>query len=140
MSKMDLLRRLRRLSGGERRLLLHSSLLLSLASVAVAVLPFRIAIRFGSVPLGGGSGSVDECVWAVEAASRRLPWRTACIEKGLVVQRLLRSGGIDALLHYGARHHPQTDKLEAHVWVTVAGRAVIGGTEASDFALIATYP
>jgi hypothetical protein len=70
----------------------------------------------------------------VEAAARRLPWRTACIQKGLAVQRMLRSSGIDAVLHYGARHRPVTGKLEAHVWVTVDGRAVAGGEE------IASYP
>jgi hypothetical protein len=53
---------------------------------------------------------------------------------------MLRSSGIDAVLHYGARHHPVTGKLEAHVWVTVDGRAVAGGEDAPQFAEIATYP
>jgi hypothetical protein len=140
MSKTGLLQQLRRLSSAQRRLLLRASALLGFASVAVALLPFRRAIRFGLVPLSGGGASVADCVWAVEAASRRLPWRTLCIEKGLVVQRLLRSHGVNAILHYGARHHPRSGKLEAHVWVTVDGRAVIGGAAAQDFALIATYP
>jgi hypothetical protein len=132
--------RLRRLSGRQKRLLLRAVLLLGLASAAVALLPFRIAVRFGSLRLGSGKVSPNECIWAVEAAARRLPWRTMCIEKGLAVQRMLRSGGVDAVLHYGARHHLQTGRLEAHVWVTVDGRAVIGGAEAADFAPIATYP
>jgi len=140
MSRDGLLQRLRRLSNGQRRLVMRASMMLGLASAAVAILPFRLAIRFGSVPLGASGGSADDCVWAVQAVSRRLPWRSACIEKGLAVQRLLRSAGTNALLHYGARHHPGTAKLEAHVWVTVDGRPVIGGEEAKDFALIATYP
>ena len=97
-------------------------------------------MRFGSVRLGEGRASPDECVWAVEAASRRLPWRTVCIEKGLTVQRMLRSAGTDAILHYGARHDQESGKLQAHVWVTVDGRDVIGGGEAADFAQIAVYP
>ena len=71
--------------------------------------------------------------------SRRLPWRTKCIEKGLAVQRLLRSGGVDALLHYGARH-AENGMLEAHVWVSVDGETVIGGDEAPGFAELAQYP
>jgi hypothetical protein len=63
-----------------------------------------------------------------------------CIEKGLVVQRLLRGGGVDAILHYGARHNPDTSRLEAHVWVTVDGESVIGGAEATGFAEVAKYP
>ena len=140
MSRLGMLQRLRRLSDRQRHLLLRASVLLGLAWIAVALLPFRKAIRFGSVPLGDGGAPVEDCLWAVEAASRRLPWRTMCIEKGLVTQRMLRSGGTDAVLHYGARHEARTGKLEAHVWVTVDGRAVIGGAEAPDFALIASYP
>ena len=140
MSRVGLIQRMRRLSSERRRLFLQASVLLGLASVSIAFLPFRVAIRFGSVPLGSGDATADDCVWAVQAASRRLPWRTLCIQKGLVVQRLLRSRGTNALLHYGARHHPAGGKLEAHVWVTVDGRPVIGGAEAKDFALIATYP
>lgn len=121
-------------------MLLRAVVLLGLASAAVALLPFRIAVRFGCSRLGRARASPDETVWAIEAASRRLPWRTMCIEKGLAVQRMLRSGGLEAVLHYGARHHPETGNLEAHVWVTVGGQPVVGGMEAGDFAAIATYP
>lgn len=133
--------RFRRLSREKRRLLLSATVILTAASAAVAVLPFRKAVRFGSVPLGPRRVvSIGECVWAVEAAARRLPWRTMCIEKGLAVQRMLRTGGVEAVLHYGARHHPDSGKLEAHVWVTADGRDVIGGEQAPDFARVATYP
>jgi hypothetical protein len=133
--------RLRRLSGERRRLLLRAIILLGVASAAVALIPFRRAILFGTVPVRPRqSPCFDDIIWSVEAASRRLPWRTMCIEKGLVVQRMLRLAGVDAVLHYGARHHPDTSRLEAHVWVTVDGRAVIGGTEAAEFAPVATYP
>jgi hypothetical protein len=133
--------RFRQLSRGKRRLLLRGTFILSAASAAVALLPFRKAVRFGSVPLGPRSAvSIEEIVWAVETAARRLPWRTMCIEKGLTAQRMLRWSGIEAVLHYGARHHPDSRKLEAHVWVTVDDQNVIGGEEAPNFAPIATYP
>ena len=132
--------RLRRLNGAQKRLLIQAVALLALASAGMALLPFRRAIRFGCVARGARQAAIGEVVWAVEAAARRVPWRAMCIEKGLVVQRLLRSRGVDAILHYGARHHRDTRKLEAHVWVTVGGSAVMGGGEASEFAVIATYP
>lgn len=81
----------------------------------------------------------EECVWAVETASRYLPLRTMCIEKGLAVQRLLRRSGAVARLHYGARHDPQTGKLQAHVWVSLDGAILIGGEDAAGFAEVATY-
>jgi hypothetical protein len=61
-----------------------------------------------------------------------------CIEQGLAAQRMLRSAGAEAVLHYGAQHEPA--KLAAHVWVSVGGTIVIGGEEAADFREIATFP
>jgi len=140
MTKATTVARLRQLSAKQMRLLVRATALLGLASAAVSLLPFRIAIRFGSVRLGRQTGSIEDCVWAVGAAARRIPSRAMCIEKGLALQRMLRSCGIDAKLHYGARHHPETGDLEAHVWVTVKGKPIIGGTEAADFAPISIYP
>ena len=122
------------------RLLLWAALWLSAASAAVAFLPFRRAIVLGCVELADGRKAiVDDYRWAVETASRRLPWRTMCIEKGLALQRMLRRGGVDAILHYGVRA-VAGGAPEAHVWVCVDGEPVIGGDEAQRFAEIATYP
>jgi hypothetical protein len=63
-----------------------------------------------------------------------------CIEKGLTAQRMLRSGGVDAILHYGARHRPGSGRLEAHVWISVGGETVMGGEQAANFAELATFP
>lgn len=131
-----------RLSPPRRRAVREAVVTLMAVSLALQLLPFRRAIRFGSVGLGERRQevSVVDIVWAVEAAARRLPWRVVCLHKGLAAQRLLRSAGIDALLNYGIRNEKPADKLEAHVWVTVRGQAVIGGDEATGFARVATYP
>jgi hypothetical protein len=134
--------RLRRLRAEQRRYLVKASVLLGFASAAVALLPFRFAIRFGCVPLSRRHRSLAEpsdIVWAVQAAARRLPWRTKCIEQGIVAQRMLRSVGVEALLHYGARNDPMSGKLEAHVWVSAGETVVIGGEEAAGFREIATF-
>lgn len=134
-------KRLHRLGRTRRGLLVRAALTLTAASAAVALRRFSSAIEFGAVGLKPSTGlPVPDCIWAVEAAARRLPWRTMCIEKGLAVQRLLRSAGVDAILHYGARIVPEPGKLEAHVWVSVGGEIVIGGEEAPAFAEIATFP
>ena len=141
MMSVGPLTRLHRMERERRKLLLRAAALLTAASACVAILPFRSAIRFGSVPVEQGRRrNIDDVIWAVEAAASRLPWRTVCIEKGLVAQRMLRSSGVDAILHYGARHRPEGGRLEAHVWVTVDDQAVIGGEEAAGFARVATYP
>ena len=141
MAKSNILQRWQRLERGRRRLLVRAALTLAAASAGVALLPFRRAIRFGSVEprTGRATLSTDECVWAVETAARYLPLRTMCIEKGLAVQRLLRQSGADARLHYGARQDPQNGRLAAHVWVSLDGAIVIGGEEAASFAEVAVY-
>ena len=130
--------KLRQLGTQRRRLLLRAAGWLVIASLAVALLPFSKAIRLGSPSVGGRvTVSVEDVIWAVRTAGRRLPLRTLCIEEGLAVQRMLRAGGIEAILHYGAR---QGRTLEAHVWVTVDGTTVIGGEQAPGFAPIASFP
>ena len=123
-------------------LLMQAGVTLGLSSAAVALLPFKRALGYGSVEVFRRRGpvSVADCVWAVEAAARRAPWRALCIERGIAVQRLLRKRGVDALLHYGARHEPGSGRLQAHVWVTVDGHAVIGGEEAVGYSEIASFP
>lgn len=139
MVKTGSFARLRRLDAEQRRLLLRATALLGIASLALALLPFRAAIRFGLAPIGRRSSDCHQIVWAVETAARRLPWRMVCIHKSLVVQRMLRSSGVNAALHYGARHHPETGTLEAHIWVTVGERAAIGGENAGSFVEVAVY-
>jgi hypothetical protein len=134
-------RRLQRLSRSRRWLLVRAGLTLTASCAAVALMPFRKAITFGAIGLKKRADLTPlDCVWAVEAAARRLPLRTMCIEKGLAVQRLLRSAGFNAVLHYGARNDPDAGKVEAHVWVSVADEIVIGGEDAPAFAEIASFP
>jgi hypothetical protein len=141
MAKSSTLTRFLELPRERRAMLLRAMFALTAASTAVALLPFRTAVAFGSSRLKRRIDvTPEDCVWAVEAAARRLPWRTMCIEKGLCAQRLLRQGGLNAILHYGARHTGENGALEAHVWVSVAGDIVIGGDEAPDFAEVAAFP
>lgn len=141
VTRASALLRFYRLGPERRRLLLRAWLVLSIASAAVALLPFRIAVRYGAIRLGSARlRSTADCISAVESAAVRMPWRTMCIEKGLAVQRLLRTGGVDALLHYGARHAPGSGRLEAHVWVSVAGETVLGAEDAVGYAELTVFP
>jgi len=134
-------KRLYQLPRERRRALFRAVATLTAASAAVALLPFRMAIRFGSIPLKArGTLSPEDCVWAIDAASRRLAWPTLCIQKGLAAQRMLRSDGVDAVLHYGARRKAGSGNLEAHVWVSVGGIVIVGGEEADGFAEVAVFP
>ena len=137
------MQRAARLEPGRRRLLLNAIALVGAASAAVRFLPFRRAILFGAVATNARAARTDvlisEAVWAVERAAGLLPVRAKCIEKGLALQRLLRGGGVSALLHYGVGKDEE-GSLAAHVWVEADGAIVLGGEKMASFRRVATYP
>ncbi|HEX8126833.1 MAG TPA: lasso peptide biosynthesis B2 protein [Allosphingosinicella sp.] len=115
---------------------------LALASLAIAVLPFRRVAAAASARGRGPERSDPETVRRARSAligwSRRVPWRTVCFQKGLALHWMLRRRGIRSVLLYGARR--DGDGLAAHVWVDVDGETVIGGDESPNFACLARFP
>ena len=125
--------RAHRLDARQKRLLGRAIGSLVLSASVVRLLPFRRAIRFGSVPQAAdkprdSAGVIADHVWAVRAAARSLPIRAKCLQQGLALQRLLRRAGVDAILHYGIAHDP-VGELTAHVWIAVGGEIILGGEE-----------
>ena len=137
------LQRLARLGWTDRALLVEAMVVLTFASIAIKVLPFRrvvgAAAAFGIPERDGAPPDllIRKIVWWVNSAAKRVPWRAVCFQRGLAVHVMLRRRGIASFLHYGVA---QSDSLKAHVWVSAAGRDVIGGEEAAGFTRLATYP
>jgi hypothetical protein len=73
---------------------------------------------------------------AVAGAARRLPWHPTCLRQALAAQRMLRRRGIDSRLHLGVTGATAT---EAHAWVTVAGRPVVGGQGLERYVPLAAF-
>jgi GNAT superfamily N-acetyltransferase len=115
---------------------------LALASLAIALLPFRRVAAAASARGRGAARTDDETVRrvrsAVQAWGRRVPWRAVCFQKGLAVHWMLRRRGIRSVLLYGVKR--DGDGLAAHVWIDVDGATVIGGDEAPGFACLARFP
>lgn len=132
-----------RFIGLDRRrkvLIVAATLALGAMSAALRLLPFRTAIRLGSVALGTGpAGDPGDLVWAVRAAAPRVPWRAKCIEQGLALQWLLRRRGVPARLHYGVGRG-DAEALTAHVWVSLDDEVILGGEELARFGEVAVYP
>lgn len=126
-----------------RVLVVEAVAALTFASAALAIMPFRRAIRTGCLPLPSAPPEKRveplEAAAAVRTAARLVPWRAVCIDQGLALQRLLRKRGMDAQLHYGVTLAEDVE-LKAHVWVDVEGATVIGGEEAPKYARIASFP
>lgn len=124
-------------------LLAEAGLCLAAAAAAIALLPFA---RVGRLASGGcaRATAVDaprlkEVRWAVEAVSRRVPFRAKCFERGLAAQWMLRRRGIPSILFYGAALNAKQG-LAAHVWVRADGLDVVGCENAASFATVAQFP
>ena len=145
-SRPRLAKRTRRLGLRDWLLLAEASLVVAVASAGIAVLPFRRLSAWMSRPAQPGDGdgaaaasTVGRVRWAVEATSRRLPWRTVCFQKGLALHWMLQRRRLGSRLHYGVGRSDE-GALKAHVWVSWRGSDVIGGDVAQDFTCLATYP
>lgn len=123
-------------------LVAEAGLALLLASAAIRLVSFRTVAGWLKRP-GGHTGdrrsrTLAAIRPAIEASSRRLPWRTACFEKGLAAHWMLQRRGLASTLHYGAA--TVAGELKAHVWVTCGDADVIGCENAADYALLASFP
>ena len=136
----------RRLPRTDRLLVIEAAATLILASLVIAVLPFRSVGRLASLrtrrsepSFEARANAIKRIRWAVTACARRLPWRAMCFEQGFAAQRMLRRRGIPSVLHFGAARNKQ-EGLAAHVWVRDGDVDVIGGELAPRFAVLATFP
>jgi len=130
---MRLLRSFLTLTPGERRALVKATFVLVVVQLALGRVPFHVLRRLITgrrVNEGqslGGAAFVRHVVWAVTAASRRLPGGSTCLSRALSVQALLARAGYPSRLHFGVVRGDH-DQLEGHAWVECDGRIVIGGS------------
>ena len=120
-------------------------LALTVAWVAIRLLPFRILMNttaFGganaepSIAFLGTAG--HDVRQAVKRASTRLPWSIVCFPEALAAHWMLRRRGAPSQLHYGLKTSPA--KLSAHVWVTLAGETIVGEEHDDAHRRVATFP
>lgn len=140
MRARTFLRRVKRMSGGERAALGEAVAMLVAASLAIRLMPFRaLAKRLERYRGTAAAGAdVERARWAVRAAAPFLPWRTLCFEQGLALHLMLRRRGVPSRLHYGVGRGEKD--LSAHVWVSLGGEIIAGEEEAARHACLVTFP
>ncbi|MFL5613866.1 MAG: lasso peptide biosynthesis B2 protein [Gemmatimonadaceae bacterium] len=130
--------RILRLTRQESALLLLAGSLVLTVRLALWLLPSRVIIRRISrlvMPndLDGGKRtvSIGTIVWAVEAASRRIP-RATCLTQAVAAQLLLRCFGFGAQFCIGVAKQPDGG-FRAHAWLERHGRPILGGSGIRSF-------
>jgi hypothetical protein len=127
----------------EQRLFARATLTVAAIRIGLWVLPFRILRRVlprTARDAGDGPGeniaSMEKVAWAVGMAGRIVP-RTTCLCQALAVQVLLARQGCPTTLTIGVAKS-QEGQLEAHAWVEIEGRIVIG--KLADLSRFTTFP
>ena len=119
---------------------------LAVAGVVLRTRPFAAATRLAAWPIRSVAPRDPPAMmtgadvrWAVLAAARRTPHRTACFHRALAAQIMLRRRQIASRLYYGARSDG-SQGVSAHVWVKLGTQTIVGGDGAERFAVLAVFP
>lgn len=138
------LHRFLRLPNGERSLLAEAARSLALARLAVKAVPFRrlapILSKRGLAPSRVGTpDQLDRIGWAIQTASRHVPWRCRCLEQAIAGKMMLRRRGIANILWLGAAKDGERG-IAAHAWLQCGTWFVTGGTEGGrHYAALASF-
>jgi hypothetical protein len=120
---------------GHQKLLYQAMVVVGLIRVGLWIMPFRMVTRILSVltrrdvpdSLGETIASRDpdyKVAWRIKMVSRWIPGAT-CLTQALATQLLLRRRGQVSDLRIGVAKG-ESGKLEAHAWVELNGRVIIG--------------
>ena len=121
------------LSRQEQRLLLECGFFVSLAALAVAVLPFSTLQRWGARKpraVRAKSAPESQICWAITASGRVVPGST-CLAEALATQLIMRRHGYDPVIRVGVCKADAGD-FTAHAWVESEGRIIAGGNESLE--------
>jgi hypothetical protein len=137
---MRLVSRWFRLDLSDWSLLLEAALMLAWAALRVRFLPFQrlVMARAPRHTLSATSADLRRLCWSVEALSRRVPFRSKCLEQALALRAMLYRRGVASIIHYGIRNCGRSG-LAAHAWLSVDNRVIIGANSAAHFAQVATF-
>jgi transglutaminase superfamily protein len=125
---MNLLRKFRSLSRGERSLLLRTVLVVTFLRVALCLVPFvwlkeYMALRAVRNPIRQDI-PVERVVWAVRTAAAYIP-RATCLTQALAAKYQLERSGRSGRIHIGV--DKKDGQFLAHAWLECEGETVIGG-------------
>lgn len=141
---MSLVAKIARHSFADLALVSEALVLLSLARLALKVVPVRVLDRYFSKPPNAASPAPDRSAigkvrWAVTAAANHAPMQFVCFPLAIASQSMLRRRGIASTMYYGVAHSPE-GVLEAHVWLMTGDRYIVGGETAANFRVLKTFP
>jgi len=135
---MSALLRFFRCSRQRRILLLDAMLRLLIVRCALNILSLASVDKLTcSGPRALSRSNTADIVSAIETASLYAP-APSCLVRALAASWLLRLNGFNPVLRYGVMR--VRNGLDAHAWIEIDGRVVLGGGSIDRYALLAPIP
>jgi len=135
-----------RLSGPERRLLAEATIWLGIARLSILTIPFRMLAPFLGRHMAESSNMttpnnrffVDRVSWAVQTASRHLPWKCNCLPQAIAGKSMLKCRGVHSTLYLGLAKDGDGN-LQAHAWLRSGNILVTGKQGMNRFRVVSTF-
>ncbi len=124
------------LPGGDRRLLMRAVLMLILVRAALHLVPIVRLRDWTGRMRPGNNRPAGQIIWAVRAATRRVPGAT-CLSSALALQRMLSSNGHRSQVHIGVAR--VSSAFVAHAWLVYDGAVVIGEEEHESYTRLTAW-
>jgi hypothetical protein len=121
---------------------------LGLMRIAILCMPFeQIARRMGlqlvdSEPADPGAPApvAEKLGWAVRAAARRTPWKSACLAQALACAMMLKRRSQPGMLYLGVRRDEgNAASLLAHAWLRLGERILTGAGGHNQYTIVARF-
>ena len=130
---MRLLKKFFRLSREDRSRFIAASCRLITARILTRFLSYQrwnglLASRLRRMKSSEEVPDVDHLAWMVSVAARHIPGKYECLPQAVATCWTLRNAGQDAEIRVGVRRSEEGE-FEAHAWVVLEDRVVIGGLE-----------
>lgn len=129
---MRVVTRLFRLQRAHRASLVLAICLMTVARLAIWALPFAATRRFIIEGASGGKGTavfdpvaVGRVVWALDKASRHVPWTSTCLTRAMCAWVMLGREGQRTELRLGVARRGDGG-LSGHAWLVAGGTVIVG--------------
>jgi hypothetical protein len=126
-----------------RRMLLAATFVVASVRVALWVLPSSLIVRrVRRIPAERRGQPVSPAVppevviWAIEAASRRVP-SASCLTQAVSAQFLLRRNGFSSEVCVGV-NRTESGSFRAHAWLMRDGKVLLGG-DPTEYAVLSGF-
>jgi Transglutaminase-like superfamily len=126
-----------RLPAEDRRLLVSAACWLAACRVALWTVPFprtRDLVESWGTPRRGVALAPGRIAWAVRTAARPIPGAT-CLTQALAAAVMLRRGGAAPVVRFGVTR--EQGDFEAHAWLELDGRVLVGDQGLDRYATLA---